>query len=331
MAISILHLETENTNGRLYENDGEANFNLLAELFTWNDLSASGGNGDVVIVDLDNNGSKDILTFSGQGLGGLYFLDGSNSFDQQEINREEIDNGGDMVLADFDENGLLDIVRQHWTDNFISILYQTSPLTFTREYIELNWDTENGGGQMDVGDLDNDGDIDLFIPENRTIDRDLSWFENIDGKLYRHNIYSELGGIRIPKLSDFDNDGDLDVFVTLSENILTAPEDEILLFENKQGEYFINWRLNDAVDYAADIELGDMDNDGDDDVVVSARDANDLLILENNGFPANWDTDTIEANANAPLGIELADLDRDQDLDIVLCSSGDAKVLLVSQ
>ena len=66
-----------NVNGRLYENDGDANFSLLAELFTWNDLSASGGNGDVVIVDLDNNGSKDILTFAGQGLGGLYFLDGS--------------------------------------------------------------------------------------------------------------------------------------------------------------------------------------------------------------------------------------------------------------
>ena len=69
-----------------------------------------------------------------------------------------------------------------------------------------------------------------------------------------------------------------------------------------------------------------MDNDGDDDVVVTARDANDLMVLENTGFQANWMTDTIESNANAPLGIDLADLDGDEDLDIVLCSSGDAKV-----
>ena len=143
---------------------------------------------------------------------------GLNSFDQQEINREEIDNGGDIILADFDENGLLDMVRQHWTENFISILYQTSPLTFTREYIELNWDSELGGGQMDVGDLDNDGDIDLILPDNRTIDRDIAWFENIDGKLYRHYLYSELGGVRIPKLSDFDKDGDLDILL-LSQKI----------------------------------------------------------------------------------------------------------------
>jgi len=92
------------------------------------------------------------------------------------------------------------------------------------------------------------------------------------------------------------------------------------------GTNFINWRLNDAVDFAADIELGDIDGDGDIDAFVSARDANDLLLMHNNGFQANWTTDTIEQNANAPLGLDLGDIDGDNDLDVVLCSSGDAKV-----
>lgn len=315
-----------NVNGMLYLNDGNANFTLGYELFGWNDLSASAGNSDIVIVDLNNDGNKDVLSFTGQGLGGLYFLDGANLFDQTLIDREGIDNGGGIVVADFDDNGLLDIVRQHWTEEFISILYQTSPLEFSKEYIELNWDAESDGSQMIAADIDGDSDIDLIVPENRTIDRDISWFENINGKLYRHYIYGKLIGARIPKLGDFDNDGDLDIFLTISENIGPAPEDEVVLFENLDGVNFINWRLNDAVDYAADIELGDIDGDGDIDAIVSARDANDLLLMRNDGFQANWITDTIEQNANAPLGLDLADIDGDNDLDVVLCSSGDAKV-----
>lgn len=315
-----------NVNGRIYLNDGNGNFTLGYELFGWNNLSASAGTADIVIVDLNNDGINDVLTFTGQGLGGLYFLDGANSFNQTLIDRDGIDIGGGLAVADFDNNGLIDIVRQHRGKNYISIMYQVSPLEFSNEIIELNWLTEVSS-QMVAVDLDGDGDIDLVVPDNRTIDRDISWFENIEGKLYRHHLYAELIGARIPKLGDFDNDGDLDIFLTVSGGSTSpATEDEVLLFENIDGVNFINWRLNDAVDYAADIELGDIDGDGDIDAIVTARDANDLLLLRNDGFQANWITDTIEQNANAPLGLALGDIDGDDDLDIVLCSSGDAKV-----
>jgi len=59
-----------NVNGMLYLNDGNANFTLGYELFGWNDLSASAGNSDIVILDLNNDGNKDVLSFTGQGLGG---------------------------------------------------------------------------------------------------------------------------------------------------------------------------------------------------------------------------------------------------------------------
>ncbi|PRY13663.1 putative secreted protein (Por secretion system target) [Pontibacter ummariensis] len=312
--------------GKLYINDGNAGFTLGAELFAWNDLSASAGHGDMEIVDLNNDGTKDIITFTGAGTGGLYFLDGSNAYNQTVIDREVVDTGGDLVIADFDHNGLVDIVRQHWTKGFISILYQTAPLQFSKEYLELNWDSEQDESQMSVGDLDNDGDLDLVVPDGRTIDRDISWFENINGKLYRHYLYSKLIGARTPKLADFDKDGDLDIFLTVTENAGPSPEDEVVVFENINGANFINWRLHDNIDYPADLEIADIDGDGDMDAFVTARDAGNLLWLRNDGTKGSWIANTIEENADAPMGIAAADIDKDGDVDVALCSSDDAKV-----
>ena len=70
---------------------------------------------------------------------------------------------------------------------------------------------------MSVGDLDGDNDPDLVFPENGNVDGDISWFENMDGKLYRHYLYHEISGISLTKAADIDRDGDLDILATAEE------------------------------------------------------------------------------------------------------------------
>lgn len=304
----------------IYWNDGEASFESGPSLFTWDEFSPSAARG-FAVADVTNDGVKDILTFSGRGTGGLYLLDGSSNFDQTLIDRRGIDLGGDIVVADIDGNGLMDIIRQQMGDGFLIILYQDESMAFRDVILERKWD-ERGPSQMTVGDLDGDGDLDLVFPENGNVDGDLSWFENIDGKLYLHQLHMEFRGAHTPLIVDLDGDGDEDVILTVTEDI--SVEDEIVWFENRGDAGFVEWRIADSLDTPIDIHAADLDGDGNLDLVATARDDNDLLWFRRDGV--DWEAFVIEDNAIEPLGITVADLDSDGDADVVLTSSEDAKV-----
>lgn len=312
-------------------NDGKGNFSL-GKWLIGNYNAFTGVWETLKIVDLNKDGVKDILSFHSVAFGGLDFFKGpinsSNTWVKAELldDDNDIDLGGDFVVFDINGDGRLDIVRQCKGADRVSVLYQTANFKFQREYIELKWDTgRNPTAKMAVGDLDKDGDLDLVFPEQGNIDGDVSWFENINGKLRRHLLYSELRGARIPKLADVDKDGDPDILLTVSSS-LSDEEDELLLYENIGNNNFTNWRLNDSLDMAADVEPADIDGDGDLDVFASATKANDLVWMRNDGNKSNWETKIIDSNVNEIFGIVAVDLDKDNDIDVVVCSRNDDKI-----
>ena len=314
-------LTTQGQGARVMYNDGVGNFAFGFYLVTHTNAHAYIID-DVEISDINKDGKNDII---GWGiLGELFVFDGAKKYAKVEIFDPPV-LGGDFLIFDVDGNNLPDIVVQDRGAGQLIVLYQTSSLQFNKtEILESNWNNK-GLSQMASGDLDGDDDLDLVFPENGNIDGDLSWFENINGKLFRHLIYTELKGARIPKFADVDQDGDQDILLTVSSS-LGNEEDEALLFENIGNHHFINWRLSDSLDYAADIEPVDIDGDGDLDVFVSARDANDLVWLKNNGTREPWTKTAIDANLPQVLGISAVDLDGDKDLDVVACSNNEDKV-----
>ncbi|MEM6802140.1 MAG: FG-GAP-like repeat-containing protein [Bacteroidota bacterium] len=315
---------------RVLLNDGSGNFSLGAWL-----ISVTGGNAalwdNIEIIDFDQNGTKDVIGIRAQATSELMFFDGSNNFQMNFLALEFEESAGNFAIFDIDGNGFLDIVRQGFaTDDQIAVFYQDSSFKFRRVYIDRNWDDCcEPDAQFAIGDIDGDGDEDLFFPEQGNIDEDISWYENIDGQLYRHQIYGEWYGIRKVKLLDADKDGDLDIFATISGDIASDLGDEVIVYENLDGENFLNWRLSDDMDYAADLEVADLNQDGNMDFVVSARDANNVVFLKNQGFLANWEQDTIFSLAAEPTGLAVGHLNGDEHVDVVLCSQEDGKAYIL--
>lgn len=311
---------------RILFNGGEADFDSTKVLITLQG-GYSSARGGIAITDLNHDGVKDIVTFRRVAFGGLYFLDGANDFNFSLIEVDGIDLGGDVVVLDIDGNGLGDIVRQNTGDDYIAVLYQESVLEFRRELLEINWDNR-GRAQMSVGDLDGDGDPDLVLAENGNVDGDVSWYENIAGRLYRHTLFGEIQAPKAARLSDLDGDGDLDVVITAGDKNTGSgfQEDEVLWYENLGDTQFLEWRIDDAIAFPADLELANLDQSPQPEVVVTANKDSALVYYRNNH--PDWVKVVIDSGLQSPLACTVADLDGDGTRDILLCESGANRVSL---
>ncbi|WP_178983671.1 FG-GAP repeat domain-containing protein [Winogradskyella helgolandensis] len=179
----------------------------------------------------------------------------------------------DSKPIDYDNDGDIDIITYEEIDGFYlyeNIDNNTYVKSILLEYQFANLTTySNIIAQFDVGDLDNDGDIDIiFTKHQRLYDSStIGWFENIGTEFLAYsNIksYSNNQGISYDVISyDFDNDGDLD-FVNNNMDIFVndgnANFDIINISDNWSSHF---------------MEITDFDDDGNMDIlVISGASAN---------------------------------------------------------
>lgn len=123
------------------------------------------------------------------------------------------------------------------------------------------------------GDLDGDGDIDIFA--TRGHDAGVLWFENKGNKKFElHMIDPLLSGAHCLTVNDLDGDGDLDAATTAKDDFRTV------WFENDGKGGFTSHDIDD--DQAAyDIRSLDMDGDGDLDLLVGGQASQNVVWYEN--------------------------------------------------
>jgi hypothetical protein len=221
------------------------------------------------------------------------------------------------LTADFNQDGFMDMAMG---DTNVSISRGTPSGVF------LPWPDITFSGSithMETGDIDRDGFPDLVLTSGNSLGlaQRSAWCRwngagfNAPSTIQNHTT----GRVRGTHLVDVDEDGDLDAvygdqaFYVDNSN---QGAHQILWAENSGGSFLIAKVLHTASE-AAEIFSGDVDGDGDMDIVYSAN--GDVQMTQNTAIhrTAEFDSNDV-VNGASPLGdMCAADMDNDGEGDLL--------------
>ncbi len=259
-------------------------------------------------VDLDLDGDIDLVVpIEGGDELAWYENDGSQGFTKRSIDTGN--NGRAVAVADIDGDNDLDITFTTYSSYTFSWYENDGLQNFTKNSI-------NSFNVRDpvIIDLDEDGDID-FVSEIDDGSDKIVWYENDGSQSFTQNTIDEIDGGHLDVV-DLDEDGDYDLVFAEYYNHL------LLWYENDGSENFTKRTIDDSgVTNVWDVEAGDIDGDGDIDIVALTSTnnsiADDKIIWYANNGSELFTEYTIDTDLNHPYRLKLKDIDGDVDLDIV--------------
>ena len=277
---------------------------------------------NLVLADVDSDGDLDVAAV-GKVIDQLAWWE--NIVGNGSVWAQRVVGVGDgahaLAAADIDSDGDVDLAMAavdedavRWFENV-----DGGGLTWTEHDVDS---TFGGARGLALGDVDRDGDLDLAAT-GRDAD-EVRWYENLDGAggswTPRTITATFLGPLGVA-LADLDADGDLDV---LAAGVL---EDEIAWWENDSGDgsSWIERRVEALIEAPFAVAVGDVDADGDPDVVGALFNDDSVLWWSNesvHGSAYFADATLIDPDAVSVTEVAVADLDADGDPDLVAAGGG---------
>ncbi len=312
---------------KVYINDGVGVFNeqIGQSIQGFGESSSSFG-------DIDNDNDVDLIICGNIGYSSgsyivstkLYINDGTGNFTEETVTPFEGVNDGFTIMLDLDGDSYLDIIIGGVTDYFsLQLLTKIYSNTGNGDFLEAYSGIFSKVNQSSItsADINNDGNQDLFITGYDG--------EKLVSKLFVNNgvgNFTESLGTPFPELrsgsvkfSDVDNDGDQDLLITGSSSSNQAITELYLndgtgIFTLETNSLFFTRRFSS-------IAFADIDNDGDEDVLISGESPTGGLstyLYENDGNGVFSKISGTSFTGVSSGDIGFSDIDNDGDLDVLI-------------
>jgi hypothetical protein len=278
-------------------------------------IGDGGALGEIQAADLEPDGDMDIVTVSGF----LLRNDGDDTFTREDVIAET---WRSIAMTDLDSNGTPDLVAGTRT-NHIAVYFNTAGSFGTPTLYRVPTGGTNPVTVLALGDVDADGDPDIAAG-GQDFMNDVVFLLRNDGSgnfapASEHRIDNRPMGMR---WGHYDGDGQLDLAV--ARGYLGGGGGLIVLLGDGVGD-LSDPRTEPLGGLAYGLDVGDVDGDGDPDVVAAMRDVSGVSVLLNDGaggLPVAGFFDVTRAFvAGLTDELELVDFDGDDDLDLAISAS----------
>jgi hypothetical protein len=274
----------------------------LGDLDGDGDLDVGSAGDDAKVNVWENDGSPFAGTWTKQEAG-------SHTAQAYSVSVGDLDGDGDLDLA----SGGFDYQVNAWQND-------GSPFSGT-------WGTPRKAGShtnwvftVAAGDLDGDGDLDLA---SGGFDYQIQVWQNaqVHRNMPFHGTPGHVGtlgdNVNSVAMGDLDGDGDPDI-------VSGGNDDQVNVWQNDGTPYDSAWAVQEVGSHASGVlavTLGDLDRDGDLDVVSGGYD-DKVNVWENDGTPFSgaWTKNEVGAHSDYIRSVQVGDFDGDGTPDIV--SSG---------
>jgi hypothetical protein len=295
------------------------------------------------IGDLDGDGDLDIVFANGGNFSSpgtpqkarVYINNGSGFFSDQTDARTGGYSGlhRGVELGDCDQDGDLDILLVQDFNNLPGLLINNGTGNFSDQTGTRLPNITLASSRGQFGDVDNDGDLDIFITSGNTTrfscgqyrlylnDGDCFYDDATNTNFPLGNVCNNMDAI----FGDIDGDFDLDI-----RTAGTGTNNSRLYINDGNGVYTLDSTSIPADSTCYSYDFGDIDGDGDLDLIgANGGPGSSEFLLENDGFGnfTNISSNIVPNPNQDDNDTKFLDYDNDGDLDLLIARIGGAEKL----